>query len=134
MLQQTFHWHANQSTDRRLEALEASLALAGLKLEEAVPLIAALLELPLDSKYPPLTMPPEQQRKRLLAALAAWTIGFAKVQPLVMATEDLHWADPSTLEFIQLAGEQGGTAPLMLLHTAGRSFGFSGHCGRIIRS
>jgi class 3 adenylate cyclase len=122
MLQQTFHWHANQNAERRLEALEASLALAGLKLEEAVPLIAALLELSLDSKYPPLTMPPELQRKRLLAALVAWTIGFAKAQPLVMATEDLHWADPSTLEFIQLAVEQGATAPLMLLHTARPEF------------
>jgi predicted ATPase len=122
MLQQTFHWHANQNDGRRLEALEASLASAGLKLEEAVPLIAALLELPLDSRYPPLTMPPEQQRRRLLAVLVAWTIGFAKVQPLVMATEDLHWADPSTLEFIQLAVEQGAIAPLMVLHTARPEF------------
>jgi class 3 adenylate cyclase/tetratricopeptide (TPR) repeat protein len=122
MLQQTFHWHANQNVERRLEALEASLGLAGLKLEEAVPLVAALLELPLDSKYPSLTMSPEQQRKRLLATLVAWTMGFAKAQPLVMATEDLHWADPSTLEFIQLAVEQGATAPLMLLHTARPDF------------
>jgi class 3 adenylate cyclase/tetratricopeptide (TPR) repeat protein len=122
MLQQTFHWHANQNAERRLEALETSLALAGLKLEQTVPLIALLLELPFDSKYPPLTMPPEQQRKRLLAALVAWTSGFAKAQPLVMATEDLHWADPSTLEFIQLAVEQGAAAPLMLLHTARPEF------------
>jgi tetratricopeptide (TPR) repeat protein len=52
----------------------------------------------------------------------AWTIGFAKTQPLVMATEDLHWADASTLEFIQLAVEQGAIAPLMLLHTARPEF------------
>ena len=122
MLQQTFHWHTNQNAERRLAALEASLALAGLKLEEAVPLIASLLELPLDSKYPPLSMASDQQRKRLLATLVAWTIGFAKAQPLVMATEDLHWADPSTLEMIQLAVEQGATAPLLLLHTARPEF------------
>jgi class 3 adenylate cyclase len=59
MLRQTFHWHANQNPERRMAAIEASLALAGLKLEEAVPLIASLLELPAD-KYPPLSMPPEQ--------------------------------------------------------------------------
>jgi predicted ATPase len=122
MLQQTFHWHSNQNVERRLAALEASLALAGLKLEEAVPLIASLLELPLDSKYPPLSMAPDQQRKRLLATIVAWTVGFAKAQPLVMATEDLHWADPSTLELLQLAVEQGATAPLMLLHTARPEF------------
>jgi class 3 adenylate cyclase len=122
MLQQTFHWHANQNTERRLEALEASLALAGLKLEEAVPLIASLLELPLDSKYPALAIAADQQRKQLLATLVAWIVGFAKAQPLVMATEDLHWADPSTLEMIQLAVEQGATAPLMLQHTTRPEF------------
>src|SRR5262249_39435495 len=40
----------------------------------------------------------------------------------VMATEDFHWADPSTLELLQLAVEQGTTAPLMLLHTARPEF------------
>jgi class 3 adenylate cyclase/tetratricopeptide (TPR) repeat protein len=122
MLQQTFHWHSNQNIERRLAALEASLTLAGLKLEKAVPLIASLLGLPLDSKYPGLTMAPEQQRKRLIATLVAWITGFAKVQPLVLATEDLHWADPSTLEVIQLAVEQGATVPLLLLHTARPEF------------
>src|SRR5215472_14741258 len=122
MLQQTFHWHTNQNSERRLAALEASLALAGLKLEEAVPLIASLLDLQLDSKYPALSMAPDQQRRRLLATLVAWTVGFAKAQPLVMATEDLHWADPSTLEMIQLAVEQGAMAPLMLLQTTRPEF------------
>ena len=122
MLQQTFHWHPNQNAERRLAALEASLAQVGLNPTEAVPLIASLLELPVGAKYPPLSIAPEQQRKRLLASLVAWTIGFAKAQPLVMATEDLHWADPSTLELHQLLIEQGATAPLILLYTARPEF------------
>jgi class 3 adenylate cyclase/tetratricopeptide (TPR) repeat protein len=122
MLQQTFHFHLNQNAEHRLAALEASLGTAGLNLEEAMPLIASLLELPLGGKYPPSSLPPDQQRKRLLAAVAAWTIGFAKTQPLVMATEDLHWADPSTLELSQIVVEQGATAPLLLLYTARPEF------------
>jgi len=122
MLQQTFHFHLNQNTEHRLAALEASLAMAGLNLADTVPLIASLLELPLGGKYQPSSLPAEQQRKGLLAALAAWTIGFAKAQPLVMATEDLHWADPSTLELSQILVEQGATAPLMLLYTARPEF------------
>jgi predicted ATPase len=43
-------------------------------------------------------------------------------QPLLMATEDLHWADPSTLELNQLLVEQGATAPLMLLYTTRPEF------------
>jgi predicted ATPase len=107
---------------QRLAALEASLALAGIKPNEAVPLIAPLLELLVGAKYPPSPMAPDQQRKRLLATLAAWTFGAAKAQPLVIATEDLHWADPSTLELIQLLVEQGATARLLLLYTARPEF------------
>jgi len=51
MLQQSFHWKSADSAERRLAALEASLATAGIKLDEAVPLIAWLLELPVDGKY-----------------------------------------------------------------------------------
>jgi predicted ATPase len=122
MLQQSFHWDASHDVEQRLAALEASLGLAGLDPNEAVPLIAPLLELPVGTKYPALSMAPEQQRKRLLATLVAWTFGAASAQPLVLATEDLHWADPSTLELIQLLVEQGATARLLQIYTARPEF------------
>ena len=40
----------------------------------------------------------------------------------MIAIEDLHWVDPSTLELIQLLVEQGATAPLLLLYTARPEF------------
>ena len=49
-------------------------------------------------------------------------LGAARVQPIVIATEDLHWADPSTLELVQLLVEQGATARLLLLYTARPEF------------
>jgi predicted ATPase len=51
-----------------------------------------------------------------------WTFGVAKTQPLVIATEDLHWADPSTLELTQLMVEKGTHARLLLLYTARPEF------------
>jgi class 3 adenylate cyclase/tetratricopeptide (TPR) repeat protein len=122
MLQQSFHWEASHTVEQRLAALEASLGLAGLDPDEAVPLIAPLLELAVGTRYPPLSTAPDQQRKRLLATLVGWTFGTAKAQPLVIATEDLHWADPSTLELIQLQVEQGAQAQLLLLYTARPEF------------
>jgi len=122
MLQQSFHWDASHTVEQRLTALEASLGLAGLDPNVAVPLIAPLLELPIGTKYPPSSIAPDQQRKRLLATVVAWTFGTAKAQPLVIATEDLHWADPSTLELIQLLVEQGAPARLLLLYTARPEF------------
>jgi hypothetical protein len=61
----------------------------GLDPDEAVPSIAPLLELPVGTRYPPLALAPDQQRKRLLATIVAWTFGAAKAQPLVIATEEL---------------------------------------------
>src|SRR5262249_54571272 len=46
----------------------------------------------------------------------------ARVQPLLMVMEDLHWIDPSTLELAQTPVEQAVTAPLMLLYTARPEF------------
>ena len=51
----------------------------------------------------------------------------------MIAIEDLHWADPSTLELLQLLVEQGTTARLLLLYTARPEFRANGRCGRIIR-
>ena len=54
--------------------------------------------------------------------LVEWVLGSAHAQPLVIAIEDLHWVDPSTLELIQLLVEQGATARLLLLYTARPEF------------
>jgi predicted ATPase len=85
-------------------------------------LIAELLQLPASERYPASTLTSEQKRRRLLAALSGWVLGAAKVQPLVMVVEDLHWLDPSTLELLQLLADQGAIAPLMLLYTARPEF------------
>jgi predicted ATPase len=102
--------------------LERVLELAGLKLAEAVPLVAPMLNVPVGKKYLPLTLSPEQKRKRLLATLAEWLFGVARAQPAVMVVEDLHWFDASTLELMQLLIEQGATSPLLLLFTARPEF------------
>jgi predicted ATPase/class 3 adenylate cyclase len=116
MLRQSFDW------DQGLSGFEASFREAGVKADEAVPLMAPLLDLPAHANYPPSTLTAEQQRKRLMATLVQWTFGAAKGQPLVIAIEDLHWADPSTLELIQLLVVQGATVKLLLLCTARSEF------------
>jgi tetratricopeptide (TPR) repeat protein len=96
--------------------------MAAVKRVEAIPLIAPLLNLPPPPNCPVSPLPPEQQRRRLLATLVEWALGTARVQPTVITTEDLHWADPSTLELIQLLVEQGVRARLLLLYTARPEF------------
>jgi class 3 adenylate cyclase/tetratricopeptide (TPR) repeat protein len=122
MLSQWLELQAGNNVDEQVSHLERALALAGLKLAEAAPLIGDLLQLPPRQHYPALTLTPEQKRRRLLAALAEWLFGAARLQPVVMVVEDLHWLDPSTLDLQQVLAEQGATVPLMLLYTARPEF------------
>jgi predicted ATPase len=98
------------------------LQLVGLKLEEALPLIAGMFDLPVPQKYPPLIFSADQRRARLLTVLGNWALSAARLQPLVIAIEDLHWVDPSTIELMQLLVEQAATAPLMLIGTSRPEF------------
>jgi class 3 adenylate cyclase len=102
--------------------LESALALAGLDAAASLPLIAPLLNLTLPSEIAASSLPADQQRRRLLATLVEWMLGASRAQPLAIVTEDLHWADPSTLELIQTLVEQGARSPLLLLYTARPEF------------
>ncbi len=122
LLRELLAWRGDEPAEEQLAQLEKRLELAGLKPAEALPLIATLLKLPLPAGYSPPPLSPEQQRRRLLATLTKWALGAARAQPTVIAIEDVHWADPSTLEVIQLLAEQCSTAPLLLICTARPEF------------
>jgi predicted ATPase len=78
-----------------------------------VPLFAALLSVPLDGRYAAPTLSPQQQKQQTLDALVAWMLEEAERQPVLVAWEDLHWADPSTLEMLGLVLEQTPTVPML---------------------
>jgi class 3 adenylate cyclase len=120
MLQQGFAQRGDGTDAAKLSELERDLQRAGLTPAETVPLIAPMLNLPVDEKYPPLMLPPEQQRKRLLTTLARWFFGAG--QSVVMAVEDLHWFDASSLELMRLLIEQAATARVMLVCTSRPEF------------
>jgi predicted ATPase len=88
--------------------------------ENAV-LLAPLLDIPLPHERV-LTLPPEELRRRQLAALTNWVMAGAKVQPVVLALEDLHWADPTTLDLLRGIAERGALAPLFVAATARPEF------------
>ena len=87
-----------------------------------MPLLAALLSLPLPAHYPPLTLTPQRQRQKTLETLLTWLAAEAKRQPVLVIVEDLHWIDPSTLELLSLLIDQGASARLCLVLTARPEF------------
>jgi class 3 adenylate cyclase len=85
---------ADLPAEQRLADLEDTLELVGLDPTEYAPLLAPLVDvlLPEDRAA---KLAPEELRRRQLAAMAAWILAAARTQPVVLAFEDLHWADPT---------------------------------------
>ena len=61
-------------------------------------------------------------RRRQLAAMTAWVLAGARSQPVVLAFEDLHWADPTSLDLMRALAERGAQAPLLIVATTRPEF------------
>jgi class 3 adenylate cyclase/predicted ATPase len=112
---------ADTAAEKRLADLENTLALVKLDPLENATLLAPLLDIPLPADRG-LALPPEELRSRQLAALTNWWMSGARAQPAVIVVEDLHWADPTTLDFLRGIAERGARAPLFVLLTARPEF------------
>jgi predicted ATPase len=130
-LHRLLRWRSDDTPAEKLRTLEETLAASDLALPEVVPLLAGLLSLPLPERYPPLTLTPQRQRQKTLEALLAWLLTEATRQPVLFMVEDLHWIDPSTLEFLTLFLDQGPAARILTLLTCRPEFhsswGFRAH-------
>ena len=102
--------------ERKLRVLEGLLAQLGFPLPETVPLFSQLLGVPAPN-YPRLELTPERQRTLTLEALLNVVVERASRQPLLFIVEDLHWADPTTLELLSLVIDQACSVPLLALYT-----------------
>jgi class 3 adenylate cyclase/tetratricopeptide (TPR) repeat protein len=118
-LKRVFGWQPEDSAQQHLAKLEAGLAgFKTLTLTESVRLLADLMAVPApEDRYPRLSMTAQQQRDATLDAIVAWLIETAERAPVLMAWEDLHWADPTTLETLGMLIEQAPTAPVLVVAT-----------------
>jgi predicted ATPase len=68
-----------------------------------MPLYATLLSVPLpDDRYPPLSLSPQRHKQKTLETLLAILREQAAVHPTLLIVEDLHWVDPTTIEWLSL--------------------------------
>ena len=104
----------DDTAEAQLMKVEQGLGGTSLCLEEAVPLLAAMLSFPLTTgHYEALTLSPQQQRQQTQDTLVAWLLEKAERHPILAVWEDLHWADPSTLEVLSLFVDQTPTAAML---------------------
>jgi hypothetical protein len=118
LYQRGFGFADEDSPEGKLEKLEAGLSgVPGLELADVVPYIAALFALPVSDRFPLPQMSPELRREKTLRALLAPFLAVEALQPVVLACEDLHWSDPSTLELLGRMIEQVPTLRALLVMT-----------------
>lgn len=111
-------WQPEDDAPSRIEKLEAALQTQSLPLEEVVPLFAELMSLPLpEDRYPALSMTPRQKREATLDAISGWLFVLAESKPVLQVCENLHWADPTTLELLGLYIGQSPTVSMFSVFT-----------------
>jgi class 3 adenylate cyclase/predicted ATPase len=100
----------------RLDRFEALLAQTSTSIEDAG-LLAEMLSLGNDGRYPALEMPPQQRRQRTLQALTSQLEVLTRSRPVLMTFEDVHWIDPTTLEWLSKTIESIDRLPVLLIIT-----------------
>jgi predicted ATPase len=118
LLPRLCQWQPDESTAAKRSKMEHVLGHVQLPVQQTVPLLATLLALPLsEDDYPLLAPTPEQQRQATFETLLTLVLGLATSHPVLCIVEDLHWIDPSTLEFLELLVDQSPTAALLIVVT-----------------
>jgi class 3 adenylate cyclase/predicted ATPase len=117
LLERAARLDRDEPAEAQLVKLEAVLGRSSDRLDEAVPLLAALLGVPTGARYPALTLTPEVQKRRTLQVLVDQLAGLAAQQPVLALYEDVHWIDPSTLELLGLVIERSQRLPVLVLIT-----------------
>jgi class 3 adenylate cyclase/predicted ATPase len=116
-VQQVLYFAPSDTPQAKVQKLEQTLARYRFPQSDTVPLLATLLSLPYSEAVSPLTLTPQQQKQKTLDALLQWLFEEAERVPVYTVWEDLHWADPSTLEFLALCLDQVPTARMLMLLT-----------------
>jgi class 3 adenylate cyclase/predicted ATPase len=89
----------DDALEARLDKLDTMLAQSLTSAQNAA-LIAEMLSLPNDGRYPALDLTPQQRRQKTLGALIAQMEALSRQNPVLMSFEDVHWIDPTSLEML----------------------------------
>jgi len=103
--------------ETKLTKLDTLLGQSDPENAEAVGLVADLLSLPSDGRYPVPPQDPQRRREATLAALVAQLGHLAQANPVLMIFEDAQWADASSLELLDRAVERLPRLPVLLIIT-----------------
>src|SRR5690242_16909542 len=119
----------DETVEAKLDKLEALVVTQYGRPLGDVRFVAAILSLPCEDRYGALTMTPQRHKDETLRTLVDITEAAAHRQPSVLLFEDAHWADPTTLEVLDLLIDRVKVMPLLVVLTHRPEFQsrWSGH-------
>ncbi len=101
----------------RLDKLHAHLATLGPVGESLATPFAELISITTSARPTALQASPRQRKVRLLAALITRIESMAARRPMLIVVEDLHWIDPSSMEFLERLIDRVGSLPILVIVT-----------------
>ncbi len=116
-LERALRFEKDDSPVQKLDKLDQTLTRFGLPLREYAPVLAALLSVSTEGRYPPLALPPGEAMTKTLEALMTMVERMASESPVLMVVEDVHWIDASTRELLDLIIERIARLPVVLVIT-----------------
>jgi class 3 adenylate cyclase len=116
-LERTLKFTRDESTDAKLNKLEALIVTQYGRPLADVRFVASILSIPCEQRYGALPMTPQKLKDETLRTLVDITEAAAHLRPRVMLVEDAHWADHTTLEVLDLLIDRVKTVPLLVVLT-----------------
>src|SRR6202048_4387338 len=121
-LERAARFERSDSPAEKFTKLEALLVRSGADADRVVPPLANLLSLPPSHRYRVPELSPQKRKEMTLAALLAQLDGLAARQPMFLIFEDVHCADPTSLELLTVTFEEAPVLRVLLLITARPEF------------
>jgi predicted ATPase/class 3 adenylate cyclase len=121
-LERAARFERSDSPAEKFAKLEALLVRSKADADTVVPPLANLLSLPPNDRYRVPDLSPQKRKEMTLAALLAQLNGLAAQQPVLIILEDVHWADPTSLELLTVTLERVPRLRVLMLITARPEF------------
>jgi tetratricopeptide (TPR) repeat protein len=114
-LQRSCGFAADDAVAQKMQKLQREFAVLGALADEATTLGCALLGLPCEAPPEISQLSPQRRKERTFASFMARIEAMVSRQRVLVIVEDVHWVDPTSLEFLALLVERASAMPLLLL-------------------
>ena len=115
--ERTLKFTRDEAPDSKLDKLEALIVTHHGRPKTDVRFVAAILSIACEHRYGALSLTPQKHKDETLRTLVDISEAAARRQSSVLLFEDAHWADPTTLEVLDLLIERVKTVPFLVVLT-----------------